>query len=61
MPLFWKCVSWLFPSTFGMNGYVSITSMGCSLADISTECIALAIQATVYFTIYAVILASRRR
>ncbi|MGM9697686.1 MAG: ABC transporter permease, partial [Prevotella sp.] len=53
MPLFWTYVSWLFPSTFGMNGYVSITSMGCSLSDISTECIGLAIQSIAYFTAYA--------
>lgn len=53
MPLFWKCVSWLFPSTFGMNGYVSITVMGCSLSDISTKCIALALQSIAYFTVYA--------
>ena len=53
MPLFWKCVSWLFPSTFGMNGYVSITAMGCSLSDISTMCIALALQSIAYFTVYA--------
>lgn len=53
MPLFWKCVSWLFPSTFGMNGYVSITAMGCSLSDISTKCIALALQSIAYFTVYA--------
>lgn len=46
---------------FGMNGYVRITSMGCSLADISTECMALAIQAIVYFTVYALALATSRR
>lgn len=45
--------AWLFPSTFGMNGYVSITAMGCSLSDISTKCIALALQSIAYFTVYA--------
>lgn len=49
MPLFWKYVSYLFPSTFGMNGYVRITSMGASLSDIRTEYMALWIQAGVYF------------
>lgn len=53
MPQFWIYVSWLFPSTFGMNGYVSITAMGCSLSDISTKCIALALQSIAYFTVYA--------
>lgn len=47
---FWRAVSWFFPSTFGMNGYVRITSMGCSLRDISTEWLALWAQAAVYFT-----------
>lgn len=49
MPVFWKYVSYLFPSTFGMNGYVRISSMGASLNDIRTEYMALWIQAGVYF------------
>lgn len=49
MPAFWKYVSWLFPSTFGMNGYVHISSMGATLQDISFEYKALWIQAVVYF------------
>ena len=49
MPGFWKYVSYLFPSTFGMNGYVKITTMGASLSDIKTEYMALWIQAGLYF------------
>lgn len=49
MPQFWKYVSYLFPSTFGMNGYVRITAMGASLTDIRTEYMALWIQAGIYF------------
>lgn len=49
MPDFWKYVSYLFPSTFGMNGYVRIATMGASLNDIHHEYIALWIQAGVYF------------
>lgn len=49
MPDFWKYVSYLFPSTFGMNGYVRISTMGASLNDIRHEYIALWIQAGVYF------------
>lgn len=49
MPAFWKYVSYLFPSTFGMNGYVRITSMGASLSDIRTEYMALWLQAGIYF------------
>lgn len=49
MPGFWKYLSYLFPSTFGMNGYVRITSMGASLSDIRTEYVSLWIQAGIYF------------
>lgn len=49
MPAFWKYVSWLFPSTFGMNGYVRITGMGASLDDVAFEYWGLWIQAIVYF------------
>lgn len=49
MPEFWKYISYLFPSTFGMNGYVKITAMGASLDDIRTEYMALWLQAGVYF------------
>lgn len=68
MPDFWRYVSYLFPSTFGMNGYVRITSMGASLNDIRTEYMALWIQAGIYFLISCwfyrhqiVALAGRRR
>lgn len=49
MPPFWKYVSWLFPSTFGLNGYVCITGMGASLGDIAFEYRGLWLQAAVYF------------
>lgn len=49
IPAFWKYTSWLFPSTFGMNGYVRITGMGASISDIAFEYKGLWIQAVVYF------------
>lgn len=49
MPAFWRYVSYLFPSTFGMNGYVRIATMGASLSEIRFDYIALWIQAGVYF------------
>ena len=49
IPTFWKTFSWLFPSTFGINGFVHINTMGATLADVSTEICALWIQAGVYF------------
>ena len=51
IPIFWKGFSWLFPSTFGVNGYVRITEMGASLVDVQHEIDMLWIQTIVYFII----------
>ncbi len=51
MPLFWKYVSYIFPSTFGLNGYVRITSMGCDLSELGIYYYGMWVQAFVYFTI----------
>ncbi|MCI6160653.1 MAG: ABC transporter permease [Prevotellaceae bacterium] len=45
----WQGVSWLFPSTFGVRGYVRINSMGATLQDVQSEYQALWIQVVVYF------------
>ena len=50
IPAFWQGVAWIFPSTFGVRGFLRISSMGASLADIITEFRALWIQVAVYFT-----------
>lgn len=49
MPEFWKYFSYIFPSTFGMNGYVRISCMGATLQDIKPEYCALWIQTGIYF------------
>jgi ABC-2 type transport system permease protein len=49
IPLFWKIVSWIFPSTLGMNAYIHIESMGCSLSDIPNLYMGIWIQVVVYF------------
>lgn len=49
MPSFWKYVSYLYPSTFGMNGYVRISGMGASLSDVAFEYCGLWLQAIAYF------------
>ena len=49
IPMFWKAVSWLFPSALGMNGYIRIMSMGCDLHDIRDIYLGLWIQVAVYF------------
>lgn len=48
MPNFWKYVSWIMPSTFGMNGYVRIASCGASLADVAPEWRGLWMQTIIY-------------
>ena len=49
VPSFWKVFSWLFPSTFGINGFVQINNMGATLQEVLPEYRALWIQAGVYF------------
>lgn len=49
IPEFWKYFSCLFPSTFGINGYIRINSMGASLRDVAFEYHALWLQAACYF------------
>lgn len=49
MPAFWKYFSYIFPSTFGINGFVRINSMGASLNEVATEYRALWVQAGFYF------------
>lgn len=49
IPEFWRVISWLFPSTFGINGYIAINSMGATLDQVLPEFRALWIQTGVYF------------
>lgn len=49
VPQFWKYMSYLFPSTFGINGFVRINSMGATLGDVINEYRALWVQAGFYF------------
>lgn len=51
IPPFWRAFGCLFPSTFGIQGFVKLNTMGALLSDISYECRALWIQAVVYFVI----------
>jgi len=49
VPTFWKYVSYIFPSTHGINGFVRINNMGASLHEVSFEYRALWLQAGFYF------------
>lgn len=49
IPEFWHYVGYLFPSTFGINGFVKINNMGARLVDVRPEWDALWVQAIAYF------------
>ena len=49
MPTALKLISYLFPSTFGINGYVHINTMGADLLEVRHEWDALWIQTALYF------------
>ncbi|NLA62649.1 MAG: ABC transporter permease [Bacteroidales bacterium] len=49
MGTFWVSISYLFPSTFGINGYVKINTMAATIQQINQEYIGLWIQAGFYF------------
>lgn len=49
IPAFWKYFSYIFPSTFGINGFIRINNMGATLNEVGFEYKALWIQAGVYF------------
>lgn len=49
IPPFWKYFSYIFPSTFGINGYVRINSMEATLNEVAFEYRALWLQAGFYF------------
>ncbi|MDE6222865.1 MAG: ABC transporter permease [Muribaculaceae bacterium] len=48
IPRFWQWVGMLFPSTYAVNGYVRINSMGASLGQVAHEFTALWIQTGAY-------------
>lgn len=49
VPVFWKYFAYLFPSTFGITGFVAINNMGAGLSEIAFQYKALWIQAGFYF------------
>lgn len=51
IPDVWRYLSYVFPSTFGLNGYVHISTMGASLHDVAHEYTCLWIQAGIYLVI----------
>lgn len=52
---FWKMFSYLFPATFGIQGYIKINTMGAGIDEIRFEQIGLWIQTAVYFALASVV------
>lgn len=48
IPEVWQWVSWLFPSTFGIQGFIKMNTMGGVLGDIIPEIKGLWIQTVIY-------------
>jgi ABC-2 type transport system permease protein len=55
MPAFWKYVGYLVPSTFGIQGFVKINSMGANLWETAFEYRMLWLQTGLYFVITCLI------
>lgn len=55
LPSFWHYFSYLFPSTFGINGFLKINNMGAQLIDVRPEWAMLWGQALIYFCITVLI------
>lgn len=49
MPVFWKYFSYLFPSTFAVQAYIKVNSMGADIGQVRFEYLAMWIQAGIYF------------
>ena len=61
IPSYLQGLSWLFPSTFGIQGYMRINSMGATLGDVHPEVIALWAQAIVYFGTACLVYSRQRK
>ncbi|MDR1729518.1 MAG: ABC transporter permease [Prevotellaceae bacterium] len=49
IPWYWKEISCFIPSTFGIQGFIKLNTMGATLRDVSFEYLMLWGQACVYF------------
>ena len=49
IPDFWRYVSYLFPSTFGIQGFVKLNTMGAALEETAFEYQMLWVQTGIYF------------
>ena len=52
-PVFWRIISYIFPTTFGCRGYMTLSQTG-SLASIAPELRAMTLQTVVYYFLASV-------
>lgn len=55
IPELWQPLSYVFPSTFGINGFVRINNSAATLSQVQNEWFALWLQAIAYFFLSAVV------
>ena len=48
-PKFWKVFSYIFPSTFGVQGYINLSSAGGDIAAASSQMNVMVLQTIIYF------------
>ena len=48
-PGFWKVFSWIFPSTFGCQAYINLSTAGGDLGAAHDQLVGLTVQTAVYF------------
>ena len=49
IPPFWKVLSWIFPTTWGIRGFVAVNTMGATWSEIQEEYHMLWLQTGIYF------------
>lgn len=51
----WKIISYTIPSTFGISGYIKMSSMGASINQVSLEFFSLWLQTGIYFILACIV------
>lgn len=55
IPIFWRMLSYFAPSTFAIQGFAKLNSMGASITQIGFECMGMWVQAAFYFVLTLIV------
>ena len=55
IPEVWKFVSWVVPSTFGLNAHIKISSLGADLSTVGYEISCIWVQLAAYFALACIL------